>query len=94
MTQQIATIFGGTGFIGRYLIRRLTKKGYRVIIPTRSPFQNGFLKTLGTAGQIEVTKLNIYDIDSVKKIISPVYLWINRMLTVQKPKKYLKKDFG
>ena len=60
MNQKIATIFGGSGFIGRHLIRKLTLKGYRLIIATRSPYLNGFLKSFGDIGQIELVKINIY----------------------------------
>jgi len=53
MKNQICTILGGGGFIGRYLVRNLTKKNYRCIISTRQPFQKGYLKTQGTPGSIE-----------------------------------------
>ena len=49
----IATILGGGGFIGRYLVRNLTKKNYRCIIPTRNPFQKGYLKTQAPPGAVE-----------------------------------------
>ena len=41
MKNQICTILGGGGFIGRYLVRNLTKKNYRCIITTRNTFQKG-----------------------------------------------------
>ena len=53
MKNQICTILGGGGFIGRYLVRNLTKKNYRCIISTRQPFQKGYLKTQATPGSIE-----------------------------------------
>ena len=48
MKNQICTILGGGGFIGRYLVRNLTKKNYRCIITTRKAFQKGYLKTQAT----------------------------------------------
>ena len=66
MNQKIATIFGGSGFIGRHLIRKLTLKGYRLIIATRSPYLNGFLKSFGDIGQIELVKINIYNLSSLE----------------------------
>ena len=48
MKNQICTILGGGGFIGRYLVRNLTKKNYRCIVTTRKPFQKGYLKTQAT----------------------------------------------
>ena len=59
----IATILGGGGFIGRYLVRILAKNNYRCIIPTRNPFEKGYLKTQAPPGAIELMK---YD---SKKII-------------------------
>ena len=52
----IATILGGGGFIGRYLVRNLTKKNYRCIIPTRNPFTKVYLKTQAPPGAIEIIK--------------------------------------
>ena len=52
----IATILGGGGFIGRYLVRNLTKKNFRCIIPTRNPFTKGYLKTQAPPGAIEFIK--------------------------------------
>ena len=51
MKNQICTILGGGGFIGRYLVRNLTKKNYRCIISTRKAFQKGYLKTQATPGE-------------------------------------------
>ena len=55
MKNQICTILGGGGFIGRYLVRNLTKKNYRCIISTRNAFQKGYLKTQATPGSIAVS---------------------------------------
>ncbi len=54
MKNHICTILGGGGFIGRYLVRNLTKKNYRCIITTRKAFQKGYLKTQATPGAIEL----------------------------------------
>ena len=60
MNEKIATIFGGSGFLGRHLVRKLTEKEYRVIVATRSPYLSGFLKPLGNPGQIELIKIIFY----------------------------------
>ncbi|WP_372398045.1 complex I NDUFA9 subunit family protein [Azospirillum sp. HJ39] len=49
---QVITVFGGSGFIGRHLIRRLAKSGAVVRIATRNPAKAAFLKTAGAVGQI------------------------------------------
>ena len=58
MKNQICTILGGGGFIGRYLVRNLTKKNYRCIISTRKAYDKGYLKTQATPGAIELIEWN------------------------------------
>jgi len=50
--QKIATIFGGTGFLGRHVVRRLAKAGYVVKVATRVPERAYFLRPCGTPGQV------------------------------------------
>ena len=66
--QQIA-IFGAGGFLGRHLIRELTKLDYRVKIATRNPFLKGYLRPLGNPGQIELIKTNIFNVEDVKQVL-------------------------
>ena len=51
-TAGIATVFGGSGFIGRYVVKRLAQRGHVVRIAVRDPEAAMFLKTMGTVGQI------------------------------------------
>ena len=69
MKNQICTILGGGGFIGRYLVRNLTKKNYRCIITTRKPFQKGYLKTQSTPGAIELLDWNPKNFSELKEAI-------------------------
>ena len=69
MKNQICTILGGGGFIGRYLVRNLTKKNYRCIITTRKPFQKGYLKTQSTPGAIELLEWKPDNFSEVKEAI-------------------------
>ncbi len=73
----IATIFGGSGFIGRYLVRNLTKKNYRCIIPTRNAFQKGFLKTQAPPGAIEFVDWKTNDFSKIKESIKNSDVVIN-----------------
>ena len=73
----IATILGGGGFIGRYLVRNLTKKNYRCIIPTRNAFQKGYLKTQAPPGAIEFIKWNPNDFSEIREAINNSDIVIN-----------------
>ena len=66
--QQIA-VFGAGGFLGRHLIRELTKLDYRIKIATRNPFLKGYLRPLGNPGQIELIKTNIFNVEDVKQVL-------------------------
>ena len=75
--QKIVAIFGAGGFIGKHLMRSLTKLDYRIKVATRNPFVKGYLKPLGNPGQIELFKTNIFNEDDVRKIINNCDLVIN-----------------
>ena len=77
MKQKIATIFGASGFIGRHLIRRLTKRDFRIIAATRSPYLNGYLKPLGNPGQIDLEKVNLFDEERLRTLIKNSDVVIN-----------------
>lgn len=49
---KLATVFGGTGFVGRQIVRELAKKGYTVKVASRVPERAFFLRTAGVVGQI------------------------------------------
>ena len=70
MKNQICTILGGGGFIGRYLVRNLTKKNYRCFITTRKAFQKGYLKTQATPGAIELIDWNPNNFSNLKEAIN------------------------
>ena len=77
MKNQICTILGGGGFIGRYLVRNLTKKNYRCIISTRKAFQKGYLKTQATPGAIELIDWNSNNFSELKESIKNSDIVIN-----------------
>jgi uncharacterized protein YbjT (DUF2867 family) len=51
-TRNVATVFGGSGFIGRYIVKRLAHKGYVVRVAVRDPEAALFLKPMGSVGQV------------------------------------------
>ena len=67
--QKIISVFGGGGFLGRHLMRQLTKLGYRVKVATRNPYLKGYLKPLGQPGQVELFKTNIFSENDVRNIL-------------------------
>ena len=75
--QKIIAIFGAGGFLGKHLMRQLTKLGYRVKAATRNPYLKGYLKPLGSPGQIELFKVNIFDEQDVRKVLKDCDFVIN-----------------
>ena len=75
--QKIIAIFGAGGFLGKHLMRELTKLDYRIKVATRNPYLKGYLKPLGSPGQIELFKTNIFNSDDVKKVLKNCDLAIN-----------------
>jgi NADH dehydrogenase len=51
-TRRLATVFGGSGFIGRYVVKRLAAAGYVVRVAVRDPEAAMFLRPMGAVGQI------------------------------------------
>ena len=75
--QKIIAIFGAGGFLGKHLMRQLTKLDYRVKVATRNPYLKGYLKPLGNPGQIELFKTNIFNTKDVKQVLKNCDLAIN-----------------
>ena len=64
-------IFGGSGQIGRHLIRKLTKNNYKVTVVTRNLHQKGYaIKTQANAGYIDIVEANIFDEKKIRKLFS------------------------
>ncbi len=56
---RLATVFGGSGFLGRHIVRALVSKGWRVRVAVRRPDLAGFLRPMGGVGQIEPVQANL-----------------------------------
>jgi uncharacterized protein YbjT (DUF2867 family) len=71
-------IFGGSGQIGRHLIRKLTQNNYKVTVVTRNLHQKGYvIKTQANAGYIDVVEANIFDETKIRKLFSQTDICIN-----------------
>ena len=62
---KIVTVYGGSGFIGRQIARRMAKQGWRVRVAVRRPSEALFVRTYGAVGQVEPVPCNIRDETSV-----------------------------
>jgi len=62
---RVATVFGGSGFIGRYIVKRLAKAGWVVRVAVRDPASAHFLKPLGNVGQIVPMPVRVQDESAV-----------------------------
>nr|WP_321446177.1 complex I NDUFA9 subunit family protein [uncultured Cohaesibacter sp.] len=69
-TGKIVTIFGGSGFLGRHVVRALAKRGYRIRIAVRRPDLAGFLQPMGNVGQIMPMQANLRDAASVARAVA------------------------
>jgi NADH dehydrogenase len=65
----LVTIIGGSGFIGRYIARRMAKEGWRVRVAVRRPNEALFVKPYGAVGQVEPILCNIRDDASVRAAV-------------------------
>ena len=63
---RLVTIYGGSGFIGRYIARRMAKAGWRVRVAVRNPNEAIFVRPYGVVGQVEPVLCNIRDDASVR----------------------------
>ncbi len=71
-------IFGGSGQIGRHLIRKLTKNNIRVTVVTRNIHQKSYIiKTQANAGYIDIVEANIYDEVKIRELLSNADTCIN-----------------
>ena len=56
---KLAVVFGGSGFVGRNVVRELAKRGWRVRVAVRRPHLAQFLRPMGAVGQIQLAQANI-----------------------------------
>lgn len=77
MTERLVTIFGGSGFVGRHLVNKLTKAGWRIRVAVRDPEGAKFLKPLGDLGQVSPVYANITREDTVRSAVQGASAVIN-----------------
>ncbi len=77
MAVRIATVFGASGFIGRYVVRELARSGAQIRAAVRNPEAARFLKPMGDVGQIAPIQANIRDDGSVVAAVAGADTVIN-----------------
>ena len=88
MKEKNCLIFGGSGQIGRHLIRKLTKNNYRVTVVTRNIHQKSYLiKTQANAGYIDIVESNIFDENKIRKLFEKANICINLIGILYESKK-------
>ena len=71
-------IFGGSGQIGRNLLRKLTKNGYKVTVVTRNIHQKSYIiKTQANVGYIDIVEANIFDEEKIRELFKKADFCIN-----------------
>ena len=66
----LVTVFGGSGFIGRHLVQRLTASGASVRVAVRDPINASFLKPMGDVGQVTPIYVDVHDDSSVANALA------------------------
>lgn len=74
---KIVTVFGGSGFVGRHVVRALAKHGYKIKVAVRRPDLAGHLQPLGDLGQIKAIQANVRYYQSVQSAVQNSDIVIN-----------------
>ncbi|MAK64542.1 MAG: complex I NDUFA9 subunit family protein [Maricaulis sp.] len=69
LRDEIITVFGGSGFIGRHVVRALAKAGYRVRVASRRPHLAQDLRVMGVVGQVQLVQANLRVAASVERAL-------------------------
>src|SRR6187402_2179423 len=73
----LVTVFGGSGFLGRHVVRALAKRGYRIRVAVRRPELAGHLQPLGRVGQIHPVQANLRYPTSVQAAMRDAGIAVN-----------------
>ena len=75
--EELVTVFGGGGFVGRYVCEFLLRAGARVRVASRNPRRDYFIQPLGQVGQFGFVKAEITDADSVRRAVKGATAVVN-----------------
>ncbi|HET6522498.1 MAG TPA: complex I NDUFA9 subunit family protein [Geminicoccaceae bacterium] len=77
MRNEVVSVFGGTGFIGRHLVRRLCERHARLRVISRNPERGFFLKPMGAVGQIALERGDLHDDEAVARAVRGSSMVVN-----------------
>src|SRR6202040_16693 len=75
--ETLITVFGGSGFLGRHVVRALAKRQYRIRVAVRRPELAGFLQPMGRVGQIHAVQANLRYPQSIEAAVRDADVVIN-----------------
>src|SRR6195952_4461571 len=76
-TRRVATVFGGSGFIGRYVVKRLAQQGFIVRVAVRDPEGALFLKLMGAVGQVVPLFASVMNEGTVHRAVAEAEVVVN-----------------
>lgn len=85
-TRSLATVFGGSGFIGRYIVKRLAAKGFVVRVAVRDPERALFLKPMGAVGQVVPLHASLTNQATVHRAVEGADLVVNTVGILTEPR--------
>ena len=77
MHNGLVTVFGGSGFVGRHVVRALARDGWRIRVPMRRPHLGQDLKVAGTVGQVQLMQANLRFPESVDRALDGADACVN-----------------
>ena len=75
--ETLVTVFGGSGFLGRHVVRALAGRGYRIRVAVRRPELCGHLRPMGRVGQIHAVQANLRYPDSIAAAVRDADIVVN-----------------
>jgi uncharacterized protein YbjT (DUF2867 family) len=77
MSGKIVTVFGGSGFLGRHVVRALCRQGWRVRVASRRPHLAGDVKLAGDVGQVQLVQANVRNRNSILRALENAEAVVN-----------------
>jgi NADH dehydrogenase len=86
-TRKVATVFGGSGFIGRYIVKRLAERGFIVRVAVRDPEAALFLRPMGDVGQVVPLFVDITRANTLARAVEGAHVVVNLVGILTEPRK-------